>query len=59
MTKQEFLESYNFAPYDFKEIAELLSPVTDDPDVAEAAKSFLSAQENLEGVLDDIGFEFG
>ncbi len=59
MTKQEFLESYNFAPYDFKEIAELLSTITDDTDVVEAAKSFLSVRENLEGVLDNIGFEFG
>lgn len=59
MTTKEFLEKYNYAPYEFYEVAELLSAVTDDEDVADTAKYFLEAKENLEMVLDEIGFEPG
>jgi len=59
MTTEEFLEKHNFAPYEFYEVAELVSTISDNEDVANVAKYFLEAKENLEIVLDDIGFEFG
>lgn len=58
-TVKEFLEKYNYAPYDLEEIAELASEVTDDEDFAGAAKSFLERKQNFEMMLDNIGFEFG
>ena len=59
MTKQEFLEAYNYAPYEFRKVAELLSAITDDVDTALVAKVFLDSRDDLERVLVDIGFEFG
>ena len=59
MTVAEFLEKFNFAPYDLSEIAGLLSQITDNDDLVEEAGAFLDAKENLHHMLDDIGFEFG
>jgi len=59
MTTKEFLEEHNHAPYEFYEIAELASTISDNVDVADTAKYFLEAKENLEMVLVDIGFEPG
>lgn len=59
MTIEEFLEKFNYAPYDIEEIAELLSTISDNVDAANTAKYFLEAKENLEMVLDEIGFEPG
>jgi len=59
MILKEFLEAYNFAPYELYEVVELLSTVTDNEDVANTAKYFLEAKENLEMVLDEMGFEPG
>lgn len=59
MTIKEFLEKHNNAPYEFREIAELLTEITDDKDVAGTAKAYLESRENLEISLDDMGFEFG
>lgn len=59
MTVAEFIEKFNFAPYDLSEIAPQLVEVTDNEDLAEEARAFLDAQKNLYHMLDDIGFEFG
>lgn len=59
MTTKEFLEKHNYAPYEFYEVAELASEVTDNVDLANTSEFFLEAKENLEVVLDEIGFEFG
>lgn len=59
MTTKEFLEEYNYAPYEFYEVAELMSVIADNEDASNIAKYFLEAKENLETVLDEIGFEFG
>lgn len=59
MTTKEFLEEHNQAPYEFYEIAELVSTISDNVDAAATAKYFLEAKENLERVLDEIGFEPG
>ena len=59
MTIKEFLEKHNYAPYEFYEIAELLTQITDGGDLTREAKAFLDAKENLEMMLNDIGFEFG
>ena len=59
MTVKEFLENHNYAPYEFYEIVELVSEITDNEDMMEEAKAFLDAKENLEMMLNDIGFEFG
>lgn len=59
MTVKEFLEKHNYAPYEFYEIAELLTQITDNEDLVEEAKAFLDAKENLEMILVDIGFEPG
>jgi len=59
MTTKEFLEKHNYAPYEFYEIAELISEITDNVDAMNTAKYFLEAKENLEILLNEIGFEFG
>jgi hypothetical protein len=59
MTVAEFLEKFTLAPYDLSEIAKLVSQVTDNEDIVDEAKAFLDAKENLEMMLNDIGFEFG
>lgn len=59
MTEAEFLEKNNFAPYDLSEVAGILTQITDNEDLAKEAKAFIDAEENLQHMLDDIGFEFG
>lgn len=59
MTTKEFLEQYNYAPYDFDEVAELVSTISDNKDIVNIANAFLEARGELEGMLYDIGFEFG
>ena len=59
MTIKEFLDTYNYAPNDMFEIAELAVSVSDNEDFSGAAKALLEAKENIEIALDDIGFEFG
>ena len=59
MTRVEFLEQHNYSSSEFYEVAEIASKVTDDEDLANTSKYFLEAKENLEIVLDEIGFEFG
>lgn len=59
MIIKEFLEKHNCAPYEFYEIAELLTEITDNEDMVREAKIFLDAKETLEMMLDNIGFEFG
>ena len=65
MNLVEFLEKYNYAPYDLYEVAELLADIKDSSEeivseeIVSAAKSFLEAEGNLKMILDKIGFEFG
>lgn len=59
MTVAEFLEKFNCAPYDLTEVAGLLTQLTDNEDLAEEARAFLDAQDNIHHMLNDIGFEFG
>lgn len=59
MTVKEFLEKHNHAPYEFYEIAELASEITDDKDLSGLATAYLEIKTDLEMTLDDIGFEIG
>lgn len=59
MTTKEFLKKHNYAPYEFYKVARLVSGISDNVDASNTAKFFLEAKENLEIVLDEIGFEFG
>ena len=59
MTIEEFLEKFNYAPYELYEVAELLSDVTDNKEASGIANAFLEIKENFEMILDKIGFEFG
>jgi len=59
MTVAEFLEEFNYAPYDLSEVAELLTQITDNEDLAEEARAFLDAKDNFHHMLDDIGFVIG
>ena len=56
---KEFLENYNYAPYELREVAEIATEVTDSEVLSDAAKKFLEAEETLESVLEEIGYEFG
>ena len=57
MTVEEFLEKYNYAPYDDIELAEIASEV--EGEVGEIANKFLEVDRDFEGVLDSIGYERG
>ena len=59
MTVKEFLEKYNYAPYTLAGVAEGVCDIIDDEELAGTAKAFLEIKENLEMMLDNIGFEFG
>jgi hypothetical protein len=59
ITVKEFLKTYNYAPYDLTEVAEGMCSIIDDEELSGTAKVFLEIKENLEMMLDNIGFEFG
>ena len=59
MTTKEFLENYNHSPYSFDEIVELLTNISDNKSLSSLAKTYLDIKEDIEMMLDDIGFEFG
>lgn len=59
MNIQEFLETYNYAPYDIEEIAEIITDNVDDPKIVRIAQEFLDREKDFENTLKNIGFEFG
>jgi len=63
MTIEEFLEQYNYTfcfleSYSLEEIAKALLKINDE-DLRACACNYLDAQENLEIMLNEIGFKFG
>jgi len=57
MTVKEFLEKFNYAPYDDEELAEVASKV--EGIVGEKARNFLKAQEEFDKALESINYERG
>ena len=57
MEEKEFLEKFNYAPFDAEELAEVALKVKGE--LGEAAKKFLDAQRAFNEALEDIGFEWG
>ena len=57
MTNKEFLDKFNYAPYDDEELAEIASEV--EGEVGEKAQVFLDAKYNFEKALEKIGYEKG
>lgn len=57
MTNKEFLEKFNYAPYDDVELAEIASKV--DGEIGEKALTFLVALHNFDKALEKIGYERG
>ena len=57
MTVAEFLEQFNWAPYDDTELAESASKV--EGEVGEKARAFLKAQSEFDSALEKINFERG
>jgi len=63
MTIEEFLEQYNYTfcfleSYPLEEIAKALLEI-DDEDLRCCAQDYLEIKDNLDMMLDEIGFEFG
>jgi len=59
MTLVKFLDIYNYAPYDGREVAEAAIEVTDHIPLAKAAKEYLDKEQTFFDELDKISFEFG
>jgi len=57
MTNKEFLEKFNYAPYDDEELAEIASKV--EGEVGEKALDFLVALHEFDKILEKIGYERG
>jgi len=57
MTIQEFLEQYNYAPFDDVELAEIATDV--DGIIGETAEQFLQVKDKFDMLLNDIGYERG
>ena len=57
MTNKEFLEKFNYAPYDDEELAEIASEV--EGEVGEKAQAFLVALYGFDKALEKIGYERG
>ena len=57
MTTEEFLEKYNYAPWDNVELAEAACDV--DGEIGLRAREFLSSLDMLEQALENIGYERG
>ena len=57
MTVKEFLEKFNYAPYDDEELAEIASEV--EGSIGEKADVFLNAKREFERALESIGYERG
>lgn len=57
MKISEFLEKFNYAPFDDIELAESASEV--EGEVGEKAKAFLKAQSEFDKELEKINFERG
>lgn len=57
MTKKEFLEKFNYAPYDNEELAEIASEV--EGEIGEKAQDFLDASYAFAKALEKIGYERG
>ena len=57
MTIKEFIEQYNYAPFDDVELAEVACQV--DGEIGLRASEFLSSLDLFEQVLEDIGYERG
>lgn len=59
MTLKEFLNRYNHSPVDLETIAYRATKIEDNKPLQRAASEYLVAQDKLQGLLDDAGFEFG
>jgi len=59
MILKEFLDIYNYAPYDVRETAEAATDITDHIDLSNAAKEYLDKEQAFFDELDKISFEFG
>ncbi len=57
MTNKEFLEQFNYAPYDDEELAEIACDV--EGKVGEAAFAFINAKRKFESELEAIDYERG
>lgn len=57
MTNKEFLEQFNGAPYDDKELADIASKV--EGEIGIKALIFLDALRGFESALEKIGYERG
>ena len=57
MTVEEFLEEFNYAPYDDVELAEVACEV--EGEIGLRAKEFLNSLNMFEKALGDIGYERG
>ena len=56
-SKQEFLEEYNYAPYDDIELAKIASKI--EGEIGLKAKKFLSSLDLFNKTLEEIGYERG
>jgi len=57
MTVKEFLDKFNYAPYDNEELAEIASEV--EGEVGKKAQAFLDAKYDFDKTLEKIGYERG
>jgi len=57
MTNKEFLDKFNYAPYDDEELAEVASEV--EGEVGEKAENFLNALREFDKALESVGYERG
>ena len=57
MTIKEFIEQYNYAPFDDVELAEIACKV--EGEIGLRAREFLSALDLFEKSLENIGYERG
>ena len=59
MLLEEYVEDYNFAPYELSEFADGARYVTDCPELKEAAIEYLAAKHALLNALLEAGVELG
>jgi len=56
MTEAEFLDKFNYAPFDSEELAEVAIKVNGE--LGKAAKKFLNAQREFVEALEIMGYEW-
>lgn len=58
MTKQEFIETVDGAPFELEKVAELAIQCSNF-EIADAGEAFMRAQNALLGLLDELEIELG